>query len=88
MKKAESIDIICLSCKHFDTVRIGGCKAFPGEIPDAILLGQTAHIHPIRGQEGDYVYTPIEEPMKMWRRFDRSSQPSRRSAKKLNAKQL
>ena len=80
MKKDQFLDIICLGCKHFDTVRIGGCKAFPGEIPEAILLGQIAHIHPIKGQEGDYVYTPIEEPSKMWRRFDRTSRPLRKEA--------
>ena len=72
MKKEKVLDIICLQCKHFDTVRIGGCKAFPGEIPDVVLSGESNHSSPIRGQEGDYVYTPIEEPVKIWKQIDRS----------------
>ena len=85
MKKDQFLDIICLGCKHLDTMRIGGCKAFPGEIPKAILLGQTAHIHPIKGQEGDYVYHPIEEPMKIWKRIDRASHLARRTEKNFRA---
>lgn len=88
MKKSESIDIICFNCKHFDTVRIGGCKAFPGEIPDIILSGQSDHLHHIKGQEGDYVYTPIEAPMKIWRRFDKPNRFRNRTLKKLKAEKL
>ncbi len=80
MKKEKVPDIICLQCKHLDTERIGGCKAFPGEIPDMILSGQSDHHFPIRGQEGDYVYTPIEEPVKIWRRIDRSSRQIRKKS--------
>ena len=82
MKKEGPIDIICFNCKHFDTIRIGGCKAFPGEIPDIILTGQSDHLHHIKGQEGDYVYTPVEEPMKIWRRIDNASRPTRRKVEK------
>jgi len=83
MKREKSIDIICFNCKHFDSVRIGGCKAFPGQIPELILTGQSNHLNHIKGQEGDYVYTPIEKPMKIWRRFDTASRPPRKSPIKL-----
>jgi len=85
MRRTEALDIICFNCKHLDTIRIGGCKAFPGEIPDIILNGQSDHQHRIRGQEGDYVYTPIEEPMKIWRRFDKPIRPNRKVEKKVRA---
>jgi hypothetical protein len=84
MKKAGLTDIICFNCKHFDLIRIGGCKAFPGEIPDFILKGLSGHMNRLRGQQGDYVYTPIEKPMAIWRRIDRASRPIRRTDKKLS----
>jgi hypothetical protein len=83
MKKEKSLDIICLQCKHLDTARIGGCKAFPGEIPDLILSGQNDHSSPVKGQEGDYVFTPLEEPMKIWKRIDRSSKQMKKNKKQL-----
>lgn len=83
MKKKELIDFICLHCKNFDTLRIGGCKAFPGQIPDIILTGHSAHFHHIKGQIGNYIFTPVEEPMKIWRQIDKSRQTYNRSEKKL-----
>lgn len=81
MKKEKISDIICLQCKHLDMARIGGCKAFPGEIPDVILSGKSNHSSPMKGQEGDYVFTPIEEPVKMWRRIERSARETRKVKK-------
>ena len=81
MKKEKNPDIICLNCKHLDRIRIGGCRAFPGEIPDIILSGQSNHLIPLKGQEGDFVFTPNEEPVRVWRRFERSARKPRTSTK-------
>lgn len=78
MKKERVPDIICLQCKHLDTERIGGCKAFPGEVPDIILSGQYDHHFPLKGQEGDYVFTPVEAPVKIWKTIERSARRMRK----------
>jgi|GEM_PF-1133855 len=81
MKKDKILNIICLQCKHLDTERIGGCKAFPGEIPEIILSGQSDHHFIIEGQEGDYIFTPLEEPVKIWKRIERSAHQFKRNDK-------
>jgi hypothetical protein len=81
MKRERVPEIICFQCKHLDTERIGGCKAFPGEIPDIILSGQSDHHFPLKGQEGDFVFTPLEEPVKIWKRIERSSHQGRKNNK-------
>lgn len=78
MRKERVPDIICLKCKHLDTERIGGCKAFPGEVPDIILSGQYDHSFPLKGQIGEYVFTPVEEPVKIWRTIERSARRIKR----------
>jgi hypothetical protein len=82
LRKEDTIDIICFNCTYFDTMRIGGCKAFPGQIPNIILNGQSDHHQVMKGQRGDYVYTPIVAPVKMWGRLERASRSYKRSGKR------
>jgi len=82
LRKEDTIDIICFNCNHFDTKRIGGCKAFPGQIPNIILNGQSDHLQWIKGQRGDYVYTPIVKPAKIWGRLEKASRSYKRSGKR------
>lgn len=82
LRREDTIDIICFNCFHFDTLRIGGCKAFPGQIPNVILDGQNDHHQKIKGQRGDYVYTPIVAHQKMWGRLERESKAYKRSGKR------
>lgn len=82
LRKEDTIDIICLNCYHFDTLRIGGCKAFPGQIPNIILTGQSDHHQLLKGQRGEYVYTPITAPVKIWGRLERESRSYKRSGKR------
>ena len=81
LRKEDTIDIICFNCDHFDTQRIGGCKAFPGQIPNVILNGQSDHHQLMKGQHGDYIYTPIVKPIKIWRRLEKASRSYKRSGK-------
>jgi hypothetical protein len=50
----------CIDCAHLDdaTGKMS-CKAFPNKIPDEPLYG--VHDKVLEGQEGDYVFTPIEK---------------------------
>ena len=47
---------MCFSCVHYtgDNATIAGsnCKAFPDQIPNAILLGYVIHDKPIDGDHG------------------------------------
>ncbi len=83
LRREDTIDIICFNCFHFDTMRIGGCKAFPGQIPNIILNGQSDHHQIMKGQRGEYVYTPIVAPSKMWERLERTNKALKRSGKRL-----
>jgi len=40
----------CLRCKHF--FLSGGCVAFPGGIPEAIMTGLHDHTQPYPGDNG------------------------------------
>jgi hypothetical protein len=83
LRKKDAIDIICFNCDHFDTSRIGGCKAFPGQIPNLILSGQSDHHQSMKGQRGDYIFTPIVKPVKMWSRLENASRTYKRSGKRV-----
>ena len=54
-----TIDLICFDCVHFDEIN-GGCKAFPGEIPNEILL-TNKHSKPLPNQGNDIVFEEIED---------------------------
>ena len=49
--------IQCLGCKYINPWNGKGytCKAFPDGIPDKAM---TKHAKIIKGQTGDYIYTP------------------------------
>jgi hypothetical protein len=81
LRREDTIDIICFNCFHFDTMRIGGCKAFPGQIPNNILNGQSDHHQPVKGQRGEFVFTPIMTPSKMWGRLERTNRALKRAGK-------
>ena len=50
--------VICNNCKHKqDGIK---CKAFD-IIPDDIIFGTTKHNSIIDGQNGDYIYEPLEK---------------------------
>lgn len=49
-----TIDLICFKCKHWLEFE-GGCKAFPGGIPNAILRSNK-HNKPIKNQGNNLVY--------------------------------
>jgi len=46
--------IPCFSCEHY--TKDGKCAAFPKGIPTHILKGLYAHVKPVEGQVGDYVF--------------------------------
>lgn len=50
----ETINPICCHCIHLRTIR-GGCDAFPGDIPDQVLI-RNKHSKPIPGQGNNIVY--------------------------------
>jgi hypothetical protein len=47
-----------MDCEHFDRDNVDGitCKAFPGGIPDKILVEQEKHTKVLPGQTGDFVF--------------------------------
>jgi hypothetical protein len=53
----------CGKCVHFclnnNDGLMSGCRAFPDDIPYG--LSGKDHTKIIKGQKGDYVYTPIKE---------------------------
>lgn len=57
----------CMNCVHFDFEN-GSCPAYD-EIPQGIMEWRDMH-HEVRSdQQGEYVYTPIEEPWEYQQRF-------------------
>ena len=56
----DAIDHICLKCKHFEKPNGFGCRAFPDGIPYG-YPSNNKHDKPIKGQTGDYVFTPVEK---------------------------
>lgn len=56
----EAINLICMSCKHFKQFE-GGCTAFPNGIPDEITSGENEHSDPLKEQDNDIVFEPIED---------------------------
>lgn len=56
----QPVDVICFRCKHFREVD-GGCSAFPTNIPESILSGENEHSKPLKDQENDIVFEPIED---------------------------
>lgn len=47
----------CGRCKLYDDTT-ASCKAFPDGIPFDMLEGRITHDMPIKGQQGDYLFTP------------------------------
>jgi len=61
---------MCFSCAHYtgDNATIAGsnCKAFPKQIPNAILLGYVIHDKPIDGDHGiqfEPLFSPEEQAL-------------------------
>jgi hypothetical protein len=50
----------CATCRHFDWDTCT-CKAFPEEIPDALLAGDKKHDSVIKGQTGNTTYEQEDE---------------------------
>ena len=53
----------CQFCKHIlpsDPHTRVRCKAYPGGIPEEIMYEKVFHNKVIKGQEGDYIFTPDE----------------------------
>lgn len=52
-------NIRCFNCKnYFSDLK---CQAFPIEIPEKILLGESEHTKPLEFQENEIVFEPIEK---------------------------
>lgn len=47
----------CAKCKLYNEDE-ATCKAFPKGIPENMLEGDIKHDKPIKGQQGDYLFTP------------------------------
>lgn len=56
----QPIDLICFKCKHFNEFG-SGCKAFPSDIPKEILSGENEHSEPLKEQDNDIAFEPIED---------------------------
>lgn len=54
----DTLNLICNNCKHFDVFG-GGCKAFPENIPDEILM-ENKHDKPLPEQENNIVFEPVK----------------------------
>lgn len=54
----ETIDLLCFRCKHFRKF-VGGCDAFPIDIPDSILI-TNKHSKPLPEQENNIVFEAID----------------------------
>lgn len=52
-----TIEPRCLSCHHFNEGGVFTCRAFPGGIPDEILMNDEPHNQVLEGQEGSFTYT-------------------------------
>lgn len=52
----------CMDCQHLDRDNVEGitCKAFPGGIPDLILVEQEKHATPVNGQVGNFVFERVK----------------------------
>lgn len=59
IEREEKIPFCCSDCKHF----LGGisCKAFD-VIPLEVFDAPEAHVKPIDGQTGNFVFEPAREP--------------------------
>lgn len=55
----DIINPICLSCAHYGKPNDYGCRAFPEGIPYG-YPPNNKHDKPIKGQTGNYVYTPLK----------------------------
>lgn len=55
----DTLNLICLRCKHFFEVE-GGCAAFPDGIPDEIIQ-KNEHSKPIKGQANKIVFEEDDE---------------------------
>jgi len=53
-------DLICFKCEHFNQL-IGGCKAFPDDIPSEIIAGDNDHKKPLPDQKNNIVFEPIKK---------------------------
>jgi hypothetical protein len=49
----------CARCKLYNDLN-ASCKAFPKGIPFNMLEGKNTHEKKIKGQTGDYLFTPKE----------------------------
>jgi len=56
---SEAINFICFKCKNFNEI-LGGCKAFPINIPDEIVSGENDHSKPLSNQLNNIVFEPLE----------------------------
>jgi len=47
----------CFECEHFEGGKDFSCKAFK-KIPNEIVFNDKEHKKPVKGQIGDFVFTP------------------------------
>lgn len=52
--------LICFNCKNFDQI-VGGCLAFPDDIPNEIISGENDHSKPLPDQKNNVIYEPIKD---------------------------
>lgn len=56
-------DFIKTQCDNCENLLLFGCKAFKN-IPDEILSGKIKHDKVLKGQKGNYIFTPKERETK------------------------
>ena len=56
-------NLICGDCKYFKEKTLT-CLAFPKDIPDIIISGESDHSEPLKDQGNDIVFEPIDKKTK------------------------
>jgi len=57
--KKDTLKYNCFECRYFQSD--WKCLAYPNGIPMDILTGRAAHNKVLKGQNGEYVFTPKEK---------------------------
>ena len=58
----------CLNCAHFD-METFTCPAYSHCIPDDMFACESMHYDVRTDQQGEYVYTPVQDPWDYQQRF-------------------
>jgi hypothetical protein len=57
--KKDTLKYNCFNCRYLQSD--WKCLAYPEGIPMDIITGRTFHNKVLKGQEGEYIYTPKEK---------------------------